>query len=200
MKSLEIEYSKSTQVTGIKGILRECHVPVSVITSAVSEYAERENMSPEDLSLIVCCLEDIISVVACRGGIIIDGTDLARGEGPLSPTVCGTMTVSDVIDICYSGKTKEQILELCCGKGGFVSHFGTKDLSVIKDMISNGNKDAALVYEAMIYQVCKHIGEMAAALKGNVDVILLTGAMANDHDLTEEISEKVSFIGKITVC
>ena len=55
------------------------------------------------------------------------------------------------------------------------AHLGTKDLEEVERRIEKGDRRAALVYDAMVYQVSKQVGAMAAALKGLVDAILLTG-------------------------
>ena len=64
----------------------------------------------------------------------------------------------------------------------------------------NGDKEAELVYKAMIYQIVKWIGKMAAVLKGDIDGIILTGGLAYDQDhVVKWISESVSYLGKIFV-
>ena len=58
---------------------------------------------------------------------------------------------------------------------------------------------AMLVVRAMLYTVCKEIGAMAVALKGNVDAILLTGGMAHSRRITDFMADQVSFIAPIYV-
>jgi len=50
-------------------------------------------------------------------------------------------------------------------------------------MIEEGSDYAKLVYEAMAYQIAKGIGGLAAAAKGNVDRIILTGGIAYSKNL-----------------
>ncbi|MEE3424803.1 MAG: hypothetical protein VZR26_04490, partial [Erysipelotrichaceae bacterium] len=56
-----------------------------------------------------------------------------------------------------------------------------------------------LVYESMIYQICKQIGAMAVVLKGKVDVILLTGGLVIYEDLCDRIRESCRWISEIYV-
>ena len=60
-------------------------------------------------------------------------------------------------------------------------------------------KIAAFYLEALSYQVSKSIGEMATVLKGKVDGILITGAIAYDRKLMAQIRERVEFIAPVSV-
>ena len=66
-------------------------------------------------------------------------------------------------------------------------------------MIKNGDEKAALVYEAMAYQVAKAIGEMSVALKGKVDAIILTGGVAHSRSFTDMIKEYAGHLGPVVV-
>ena len=54
----------------------------------------------------------------------------------------------------------------------------------VEKMIEEGNQKAAVVYEAMAYQVAKSIAAMTIPLKGKVDAIILTGGAAHSKKLT----------------
>lgn len=45
-------------------------------------------------------------------------------------------------------------------------------------MIQGGDEKARFIYDAMAYQVAKEIGAASAALKGEVEAIVLTGGLA----------------------
>jgi len=62
-----------------------------------------------------------------------------------------------------------------------------------------GDAKATLVFGAMVYQIAKEIGAMAAALKGKVDGIILTGGMSHSKELTDSITDYVRFLGPIHV-
>lgn len=66
-------------------------------------------------------------------------------------------------------------------------------------MIENGDEKAKLIYEALIYQVAKGIGELSTVLDGDVDAIILTGGIAYSKNLTKKLSDKVRFIAPVTV-
>jgi butyrate kinase len=55
------------------------------------------------------------------------------------------------------------------------------------------------VYEAMIYQIAKEAGAMAAVLEGKVDAILLTGGMAYSERVVKLLRGYLEWIAPITV-
>ena len=55
---------------------------------------------------------------------------------------------------------------------GFVSLFGTSNSDTVHGLVAQGDKKAVLVWNTMIYQICKSIGAMSTVLKGQVDAIL----------------------------
>ena len=87
----------------------------------------------------------------------------------------------------------------CSRSGGFVSLFGTSDSDNIHALVNQGDKKAALVWNTMIYQICKMIGEMSAVLCGQVDGILLTGGLMRFDDVAEGIRKRCSWIAPISV-
>jgi butyrate kinase len=51
----------------------------------------------------------------------------------------------------------------------------------------------------MAYQTAKGIGELATVVNGDVDVIILTGALAHSKIITGWIKERVTFIAPVKV-
>jgi butyrate kinase len=102
--------------------------------------------------------------------------------------------------LCFEGDCSENEVErMLVGKGGYVSYLGTNDGRVVSKMVEEGNKEAALVQDALAYQVSKEIGANAAVLCGEVDAIILTGGLAYNKDITDYIAEHVSFIAPVTL-
>ena len=65
--------------------------------------------------------------------------------------------------------------------------------------MEGGDREAVLVYRALIYQIAKEIGGMATTLEGRVDAILLTGGMTNSQRLTASLAHFVQWIAPVTV-
>ena len=66
-------------------------------------------------------------------------------------------------------------------------------------MIAEGKTYAKLIYDAMIYQIGKFVGSMAAAMSGRVDGIVLTGGISHDKYLVGKLTDMISFIAPVTV-
>lgn len=158
------------------------------------------NKKYEDMNLIVAHLGGGISVGAHKNGRVIDVNNALDGEGPFSPERTGSLPVSGLMKLCYSGKyTIEEMKKKVTGKGGLVAYLGTNDGREVEKMIGAGDKNAELIYKAMAYQVAKEIGACAAVLEGKVDAVCLTGGLAYDKLLIGWIKEMVEFIGDVRV-
>ncbi|SHJ83627.1 butyrate kinase [Geosporobacter subterraneus DSM 17957] len=168
---------------------------------AVARRAAAEmGKSYEDINVIVAHLGGGISVGAHKNGRVIDVNNALDGEGPFSPERAGGLPVGDLAKMCFSGKyTLDDIKKKIKGQGGLVAYLGTNDGREVVKMIEEGNEKAALVYEAMAYQVAKEIGSCAAVLKGKVDAVILTGGIAYDKQFVKWISDRVSFISQVIV-
>lgn len=163
-------------------------------------YAKEIGVPYNELNLIVCHMGGGTSVGAHRKGRIIDTTNGLNGVGPFTPERAGTLPPGQLVDLCYSGKyTHAEMARLINGRGGLVAHLGTSSVPEILDRIDGGDLHAMLILRAMCYTTAKAIGEMAIALKGQVDAILITGGVAHSKRLTDFIAEHVDFIAPIYV-
>ena len=69
----------------------------------------------------------------------------------------------------------------------------------MEQRIDAGDAQAALVFEAMVYQIAKEAGAMAAVLEGKVDAVLLTGGMAHSERVVKLLRGYLDWIAPITV-
>ncbi len=154
----------------------------------------------DEVNLIVAHMGGGISVGAHRMGRVVDVNNALDGEGPFSPERTGGLPVGSLIKLCYSGKyTIDEIKKMITGKGGLVAYLNTNDGREVQKMITEGDKNAELVYKAMAYQVGKEIGACAAVLEGKVDAVVLTGGLAYNKGYTDWIQEMVQFIAEVRV-
>ncbi len=152
----------------------------------------------EDCNFLIVHMGGGVTVGAHKKGKVIDNTNGLDGEGPFSPERSGGLPVGGLMRLCYSDElTKEEIGKRIKGNGGVVAYLGTNDIREVEEMISNGDKKAELIYDAMVYQICKEIGAYATVLKGNVDAIILTGGIAYSSRIREEIEDRVKFIAPV---
>ena len=74
---------------------------------------------------------------------------------------------------------------------------GTDRLTGVLERIHAGDKQAALIFEAMVRQTVKWIGAMIALLKGKTDAVILTGGMINSQLLSETIRAHIESMAEV---
>lgn len=192
------------ELDNVARVLGFCEVERTCLSHALNsramaiKFAKENNKDYKDLNLIVAHLGGGITISAHKKGKMVDV--VSDDEGPFSPERSGRIPVKKVIDMCYSGKySYKEMLKKVRGKGGIVAHLDTVDIREVENMIENGDNKAKLIYDALIYQVGKGIGELSTVLKGKVDEIILTGGIAYSKNLTKELEERVKFIAPVNV-
>lgn len=185
------------RITGVKGVYRTAISHALNLKETARRHARSIGKRYEDCNLIVCHIDGGISVTAHQNGRMIDGNNAGGGEGPFTPTRMGSMAVTDVIGALGNVSSKE-LKALCSQAGGFSSHFGTSNSDAVHAMVDNGDPYATRVWQAMIYQICKSIGSMAAVLEGNVDGIVLTGGLLRFDDVLSDIRRRCEWIAPVS--
>ena len=192
------EYCDYARLTGIRGVYRVAHSHVLNQKAVAEAHAEAMGRRYEDCNFIVAHIDGGITVSAHDHGRMIDGNMGADGEGAFTPTRIGSVPILALLDYIEANSVDDVRL-MCSRAGGFVSLFGTSDSDNIHALVRQGNKKATLVWNTMIYQICKMIGEMSAVLCGKVDAILLTGGLMRFDDITEGIRRRCGWIAPIHV-
>ena len=150
------------------------------------------------LNFVVTHMGGGISVCAVRGGKIIDLNDGLLGQGPFSPNRAGTLPIGPLMSLCFSGKyTQKELTDMFSKESGLKAYLGTEDVEEVLRRMAAGDEKARLIFGAMIYQIAKEIGAMAAALKGAVHGIVLTGGMSHSKEITDSITNYVGFLGPV---
>ncbi|MCQ2531318.1 MAG: butyrate kinase [Saccharofermentans sp.] len=192
------EYCDYARLTGIKGVYRVSHSHVLNQKAVADYHAKTMGKKYEDCNFIVAHIDGGITVSAHDHGKMVDGNMGADGEGAFTPTRIGSVPVLLVLDYLENHSLDELRLK-CSRAGGFVDLFGTANADTIHALVDEGDKKASLVWNTMIYQVCKMIGEMSAVLCGNVDGILLTGGFMRFNDVIEGVQKRCGFIAPVSV-
>ena len=192
------EYCDYARLTGIRGLYRVSHSHVLNQKAVAEHHAGLMGRRYEDCNFIVGHIDGGITVSAHDHGRMIDGNMGADGEGAFTPTRIGSVPVLSLLDYIEAHSVSEVRL-MCSRAGGFVSLYGTADSDVIHGLVEKGDKKASLVWNTMIYQICKMIGEMSAVLCGQVDGILLTGGLMRFDDIAEGIRRRCGWIAPVSV-
>jgi butyrate kinase len=188
------EVPDRAKITGVKVLKRR------IVSHALNEiavarrYAEEHETFYEKVNVIVAHMGGGISVGAHRRGHYIDVNNALDGEGPFTPQRSGTLPVGALIDLCFSGQyTKAELKKLNKGRGGLIDLLGTADLREVERRIDAGDQEAALVFDAMAYQVSRWITSLLPAFEGEaLDRVLLTGGMARSNRLVDAITRKLA--------
>ena len=185
------------RITGVDGVYRRAVSHALNLKATARRHAKTMGKRYEDCNFIVCHIDGGISITAHEKGRMIDGNDAGGGEGPFTPTRMGSMAVTDLVRSFWD-KTPEEMKRLCSQEGGLSSYFGTSNSDTVHAMVEQGDEKAVRVWKAMIYQVTKYIGSMAAVLRGKVDGILLTGGLLRFPEVEATIKESCGWIAPVT--
>ena len=191
------ELQDLARMTGIKGVYRTVHLHALNLKETAIRHAKSIGKKYEECNFVVCHIGGGISVSAHRKGKMIDGYDIVGGEGPMTPTRCGSISVADILKYC-EGKDLNAVKQLCTRNGGFVSHMGISDSLELTRLAKAGDQYAEMLWNTMIYQIIKCIGSMAATLCGNIDGILLGGGMVYSEDLVGQIKAGCEWIAPVS--
>jgi butyrate kinase len=193
------ELAPPARFSGLAGVPRLSMSHALNMKAAARLASRRQEKKYEELNLVVVHLGSGTSVSAHRKGRMVDVNN-ANEEGPFSMERCGTLPALALVRFCYSGKySQEEAVKELTSRGGIFSYLGTKDFAEVEKNIAGGDNKARAVVEAMAYQVAKEIGAMSAVLDGSVDMIVITGGMANAENFVTMIKKKISFIAPVEV-
>ncbi|QDR80789.1 butyrate kinase [Sporomusa termitida] len=191
------ELEPVARITGLPEISRRSLFHALNLKAVAHRVAGDLGKTYDALTLILVHLGGGISVGIQQNGRMIDVTN-PNDAGPFSPERAGGLPSHALVNMCFTGDyTLAAIKKKLIGQAGLVAHLGTNDGREIEDRIMDGDTKAALIYEAMAYQIAKEIGAMATVVRGRLDAIVLTGGLAHSRLLTNMICERVAFISQV---
>ena len=193
------ELPKIAKITGMK----EIEKPVlshALNTKAVAKrFAREKGTLYEKLRLIVVHLGSGNSISAHVGGKMVDVTN-SMEEGSFGMDRAGGVPCMQLLKLAFSGKYEfKELKRKLFGEGGMYSYLGIKDFRDVEKRIINGDDEAILITDSMIYQIAKDVGAMATVLNGKVDAILITGGLAKSDWLVKNLRRRIEFIAPVHV-
>lgn len=191
------ELCDEARMTGVRGVYRHVHLHALNLKETAIRHAASAGRAYEECRFVVCHIGGGISVSAHDRGRMVDGADIVGGEGPMAPTRCGALPVAEVLDYLDASHATADVRRMCMKTGGFVDLLGTSDALEVSRRAEAGDEACRRAWDAMVYQICKEIGAMAAALGGNVDGILLGGGMVHNKGLVCAIEERCGWIAPV---
>jgi butyrate kinase len=193
------ELEPVARITGLCGVERRSFTHALNIRAVARRHAAAVGRPLQALRLVVAHLGTGISLAALRDGRMVDVVN-PQDEGPMSGDRAGAVPATALIDLCFApGASRGALRRRLFGDGGLYSHLGTRDVREVLAQAAAGDARAALLLEALGYQVGKSVGALAAALEGRVDAVLLTGGLAHLAEVVEPVRARVAFVAPVRV-
>lgn len=193
------EWDDVARLSGLAGLDRPCLSHALNAKAVAKRYAGESGRPYARLRLVVVHLGSGTTVSAHREGAMVDATN-SREEGPFSVERTGSLPVLEFARlILESGWTLADVERTVFREGGIYSYLGTRDLRQVLRLVDQGDEGAQLVLDAMLYQVRKEAGAMAAVLEGRVDAVLLTGGMVRAQRVADELRRRLEWIAPVVV-
>lgn len=187
------------RLTGLRGVSRRSFSHALNIRAVSRRHARALGRPLEALRLVVAHLGTGISLAALAEGRMVDVVN-PQDEGPMSGDRAGGVPATALVDLCFApGADPKAVKRRLFGDGGLFSHAGTRDAREVWRRAEGGDAAAALLLDAMAYQVAKAAGGLAAALEGRVDGVLLTGGLCHLAPFVERVRRRVAFIAPVSL-
>ena len=190
------ELSDLARITGLKELDKECRGHALSVRACAREMAQMLGRDWSECTFIVAHLGGGCTVWLVQNAKCIDM--YSDDDGCFAPERAGRLQAIPLIRLCFEGGyTMDQMIAKIRREGGLYSHLGTSDAREVEARIAAGDAHAQIVYEALAYGVSKCIGDLAAAAKGKVDRIILTGGLSRSAMLIGWIKERTEWIAPI---
>ena len=188
------ELEDVARYSGLKGMERQSFWHALNQKAVCREAAKQIGKPYEELNIIGVHLGGGVSVAAHKHGKTVDLNNV-KDEGAMGMDRGGSLPANALVNLCYSGKTKEEVKRIIGREAGVFSYTGTKDFRTVENKAFDEHDEECMgAFKAIAYQLAKDIGSMAAVLRFDVDAIVYTGGMAYSERFCEEIT---SYVGKI---
>ena len=193
------EFPPVARISGLPELERKSLSHALNIKMVARKAALKLGKRYHELNLVIVHLGSGISVSSHLKGKMIDVNN-ANDAGPFSPQRAGGVPATGLAELCLSSNySYPQMYEKLTKKGGLLAYLGTDDVKEVERRIGQGDDQAKLIYEAMVYQIAKEIGAMATTLDGKVDSIVLTRGIAHSEKLVSMIRKRVSFLAPVLI-
>jgi butyrate kinase len=194
------EFDDIARISGIPQIERKSLFHALNIRYIARKIAKKLGKPFTECNMVAVHMGGGISVGAIKKGRTVDVNNALLGMGPFSPQRAGALPIGDLLEMAFSGNySKKELINLLTKNGGLMAYLGTDSGIEIAQRIKDGDQEVKSIFTAMCYQVSKEIGACATVLEGKVDVIFLTGGLAYNEIVVQEICKRTAFIAPIEV-
>ena len=193
------QLTDEARVSGYAGIPRTSIFHALNARRVVRLHCAAHGLDALQYNFVVAHMGGGITVAAMEGLRAVDVNNGVTGEGPFSPERTGWLHREGLLQLVerHQGDLAK-VRRALYQEGGLHSWFGTNDVQALYERAKQEPQVQA-VLDAMLYQIAKQAGAMAAALKGRVDGVLFTGGLAHNQGLMQALEERVKWIAPCTV-
>lgn len=186
------------RISGIKEITRTGLGHALNMRACAMKYAREKGRDYSDMKLIVAHLGGGVTLSCHSGGRMVEM--VSDEDGPFSGTRTGGLPLFEAISL-FSKKemTYDMAMKEVKDNGGLMSYLGVSDTREVEKMINGGNAYAALIYEAMAYQVARCIGSLAPVVDCKPDAIILTGGIAYSGRFPQMVEKRVAALAPVVI-
>ncbi|HZZ86439.1 MAG TPA: butyrate kinase [Anaeromyxobacteraceae bacterium] len=159
-------------------------------------HASGLNLPAQTVKCVVAHLGEGFSLAALRGGRILDAVT------SLSPVAVarGESIEAALAAACAQPGADERSVALgLFGARALQPALAEPQVRAALDRAEHGERTSFLLLQAVSYQLAKVVGELATVLEGEVDGILLTGALAAAGPVVSGLSRRVEWIAPVFV-
>lgn len=189
------ECSPLAFVTGTPALSRKCSTDAFIFKFMVRQEAQAKGLDPSGEQFIVAHLDQVHQLGALQGTTVVDALT-SLDEGPFALRQSGALPFDSVLDLCMEAGGREEVLEVLHEQGGLFGYLGLDNLD---DLWNLSGEVADAIREALIYQISKEIGALAAVLCGRVSSILLGGELVRHEPFVEALRQRIGFIAPVSV-
>jgi butyrate kinase len=189
------ELNDTARITGLPEVVPRPAWHALNQKACAKRFADERGKEYDRLNLIVAHLGGGISVGAHRQGKCIHVRD-ALLDGPMTPQRSGSLPQHGLIELCFSGADRQELIDRLVNRGGLLAHLGTDDLVRIEEMIAAGDRNAKKVFEAMVQQIAAEIGSLIPRFMGErLDQIIISGGMSRSELLVSQLFKLLTSLG-----
>jgi butyrate kinase len=190
------------RITGLPSVQRRSVFHALSQRGAARRVAADLGLVYEESRFLVAHMGGGISIGAHDRGRVVDVINALDGEGPFSPERVGSLPLITALGLVLREKHSVQELQrLALTSGGLWAHMGTNDLRHVLERKDEGDEQAALVFEALAYNIAKHIASLAPALlyesEARIQAVVLTGGLSRSNRLVEVLRERLEYLGPV---
>ncbi|MCK4249810.1 butyrate kinase [candidate division WOR-3 bacterium] len=190
------EFWELSRFSGLKEIKRKALSHALNVRMVAKKAAQELGKPYEECNFVIIHLGTGITVAAHLRGKQVDSSN-ANEDGPFSPQRTGALPTMGLVKLCFEEKYQLSDMKKKLNRqGGMLSYLGSDDIQEIENRITEGDKEAELAYNAMVYQIAKEVGAYAAVLKGEIQAIIITGGIAHSKRFVDGLKAWIGFLCK----